>query len=96
MTKQMKEYAKLLERKRARKAAQMLYHAKQLGRVASFLMHHQEDGWTDEMINMFTAVRFAVWEKRSQAKRLLEKGDKLYWDDYPHPPWQWRDCLEKE
>ena len=58
-----------------RKAARLLYTARQLGKAAEFIWRHRRDAEPDEIVDIHTATRWQANELRQRAHFLLTLCD---------------------
>ena len=54
-----------------RRAARLLYQARQLGKAAEFIWRHRADADPDEIVGMRSATRFQASQLRAEARSLL-------------------------
>ncbi len=65
----------LRRRANCRKAARLLYKARQLGKAAEFIWQHRLDADPDEIVGMHAATRWQANELRQKAHFLLTLCD---------------------
>ena len=65
----------LRRRANCRKAARLLYQARQLGKASDFIWRHRLDADSDEIINMRSATLFQASQLRAEARSLLALCD---------------------
>lgn len=67
----------LMNRQKAncRKAARLLWMAKQLGKAAEFIWRHRRDAEPDEIVDIHAATRWHARELRQEAHFLLTLCD---------------------
>ena len=62
-----------------RRAARLLYQARQLGKAAGFIWNHRADADLNEITNMRTAVMLQAGQLRAEARLLLAENDEKFW-----------------
>ena len=62
-----------------RRAARLLYQARQLGKAAGFIWNHRADADLNEITNMRTAVMLQASQLRAEARLLLAENDEKFW-----------------
>ena len=66
-----------------RRAARLLYQARQLGKAAGFIWNHRADADLNEITNMRTAVMLQASQLRAEARLLLTGNDEKFWRKAP-------------